>query len=374
MNLCYLTFQTESIHTVRWLGWFRDAGHRVSCLSPAACVPLEIEGVPYYPLTLPGWGRTRLKTVFDWLDARALRRALARLRPDILHVHWLDNLADVAAASRFHPLVLTAWGSDVMGLAPSQRARPGLVRALEAADAVTGDSRSLCDQMVALGANRDRTHEILWGVDPERFRPGPKSDALGQRLGLNGGAVVLSVRKFRPLFNQPSIVRSIPLVRQRFPRTTFVFLACPEPADAEQGDYPGCKALARELAVGEACRWVEGGLPHREMADALRLADICLTVPDRDATSVSLLEAMASGVPSVASDIPANREWICPGESGLLVPPRDPGALATAICHLLESHEASESMGQHARVAALACATQEANMRAMEQICLNLIA
>jgi glycosyltransferase involved in cell wall biosynthesis len=80
-----------------------------------------------------------------------------------------------------------------------------------------------------------------------------------------------------------------------------------------------------------------GTLSSEEIARELRAADVYVSTSKSDSTSVSLLEAMASGAIPVVTDLPANREWITDGENGLIVKERTPRALAAAILQVLES-------------------------------------
>jgi len=276
-------------------------------------------------------------------------------------------MADLAAFSGFHPYVLTAWGSDIMGLPPGG-ARQGLVTALKHADAVTGDSPDLCEAMVRLGAAKERTHLILWGVDTERFSPGPTSEHLVRNLGIAGANVVISLRKFRRIYNQQTVVEAIPRVLAKRPGTVFLFADCPSPENGPWSEYRACRELAEKLGVDHACRWVEGGFDHDGFRDALRAAHVCLTVPSRDATSVSMLESMAVGLPVIATDLPANREWIRHGETGYLVPIGDVDALADAVVDLLADETKRLEIGNAARAVVVERASQEVHMRKMERI------
>ena len=84
---------------------------------------------------------------------------------------------------------------------------------------------------------------------------------------------------------------------------------------------------------------VQGRLGAGALAGELRAADVYVSTSRSDSTSVSLLEAMACGIPPVVTDIPANREWITEGRNGLLVPPGDPVRLAEALRRMIGDRE-----------------------------------
>jgi glycosyltransferase involved in cell wall biosynthesis len=94
-----------------------------------------------------------------------------------------------------------------------------------------------------------------------------------------------------------------------------------------------------ELAatVGIADRLtVLDGIPHAEMADHLRLADVVVSVPETDGTPVTILESLACGIPVVASDVPSVREWLGEFSPELLIPVADQAATTATIRHVLD--------------------------------------
>jgi glycosyltransferase involved in cell wall biosynthesis len=85
------------------------------------------------------------------------------------------------------------------------------------------------------------------------------------------------------------------------------------------------------------------------LPDYYQLADLYLSASRTDGTSISLLEAMASGRPAVVSDIPGNREWIQAGVNGWLFKDGDPEAMAESIKQAIQQREALDEMGAAAR-------------------------
>jgi glycosyltransferase involved in cell wall biosynthesis len=93
--------------------------------------------------------------------------------------------------------------------------------------------------------------------------------------------------------------------------------------------------MISELEIKDSVIWVGPASSEDEIANRIRLATLALSVPSSDSASVSVLEAMACGVPVIASDLPAMREIITNGENGLLVPPGNSSALIQAILELI---------------------------------------
>jgi glycosyltransferase involved in cell wall biosynthesis len=100
--------------------------------------------------------------------------------------------------------------------------------------------------------------------------------------------------------------------------------------------------MIHHLNIDANIRWIGPVEPWEAIAHYLRLAEIMITVASSDSTPVSLLEAMACGIPIIASNLPSIREWIVDGENGLLIPPRDPTLLAQAIVNLLDDPQSCQ--------------------------------
>jgi glycosyltransferase involved in cell wall biosynthesis len=100
--------------------------------------------------------------------------------------------------------------------------------------------------------------------------------------------------------------------------------------------------LITSLNLSGAVRWVGRMEPWERVADIYRLADVVVSVPTSDGTPVSILEALACAIPVITTDLPALHEWLVPGESGLMVPQRDPQALATALLQILTDEKLAD--------------------------------
>src|SRR5207302_9379094 len=112
VRLCFVA-TAGSIHSYRWVKYFAGRGHRVDWISFS---PLAFEPLPevrFHHLTFGDVAGGDAASVLR--GTRAVRRLLHRIEPDLLHAHYVGLNGVVAALTRFHPLVLTAWGSDVLG-------------------------------------------------------------------------------------------------------------------------------------------------------------------------------------------------------------------------------------------------------------------
>lgn len=268
-------------------------------------------------------------------EARAVRAAVRRFRPDAIHVHWLLPQGVVAlAAARGVPTVVTTLGGDVYALRdPFSRALKRAV--LARVDAVTAMTPDMHRRLLDLGAPPERTHVIPVGADVESVRrlaagidPRPGRILFAGRLVEKKGASVL-LEALRRL--PPGLEWSLDVA----------------------GDGPLRASLEAE-AEGLAVRFL-GRRTRAELARDMAGAAVVVvpSVPaasgDQDGLPVVLMEAMSLGRCAIGSRIPGLADAIEDGVSGLLAAPGDPGALAGALERALADPALCERLGEAAR-------------------------
>lgn len=364
MKILYVS-DPDSPYTRRWLNWFAIHGHTVLL---AADNPVRVEwaDINIYPFA----DRFNISILKYLVWSYSLRRLIAQLKPDILHAHRVSSAGWVAAFSNFHPLVVTPWGSDLYLHPDRSLLAKWLAKfVLKKADLITADSMDLCIQAIRFGANPLHTHVIQWGVDLHAFTPGTKSLALIDQLKISTGPIILIPRAVKPLYNLDVIAETIPIIREHFPGVIYLF----RDYNTDQGYKISIENLISKLKADKSVRWLERVEPWKKNADVYRLADLVISIASSDGTPGSVLEAFACGIPVIASDLPSLREWIEDGKNGLLVPPREPQALASAILNLLKQ----PAMMERFRSANLSLVRQRADheieMHKMENLYQELI-
>lgn len=315
MTICFLA-SALSVHTQRWAAYFSGRGHSVHLIS---FHPVSIRGVQVYPLFLL-WP---IKEVTYLLALPKVKWLVQKIRPDILHAHYASSYGFLGALTGYHPLVTSAWGSDVLlGPKESRLARWVVQFALERAALVTSMAHHMTRTLIELGVPRDKILTLPFGADTTIFHP--QLPEPGQRA-----IDIICTRNFEPIYNLELLIRALRWVIARRPETECVLV----------GDGPlrtELKRLAQELGVESNVKWV-GRVPLPEVAEWLRRAKVFVTPALSDGNNVSLNEAMACGCFPIASDIPANREWLVDGETGFIVPGDRPEVLAERILQAFDS-------------------------------------
>jgi len=195
MKILYVS-DAASVHTRRWAQAFRDAGAQVHV---ASLRPAQIDGVTVH--VLPTFGLGKLGYL---LCVPVLRSLAQRLRPDVVHAQYVTSYGFLAAAAGLAPLVVTAWGTDVLISPRHSRAARWLAgRALRAADRVTTVAEHMNGAVIALGAAPDKVLALPFGVDTELFRLPESARAEPPPLR------VISTRNFGPVYSVSTVIDAV---------------------------------------------------------------------------------------------------------------------------------------------------------------------
>jgi glycosyltransferase involved in cell wall biosynthesis len=310
---------------------------------------------------IPTW-RIHVDAARAGSKARALLRmlwGLLRIVPgvDIVHVHGVSrkNIPVIAVGKLFRrPVVLSlhTGGFDE----PDAVARQGWLAswAFNAASRYLSVSPHLVAACVAAGVPPEKIRHVPNGVDLERFHPPASDDERGelrQALGLDRRRPVILFVGFFSREKQPHVLLDAWLRLSRDPSSasTLLFVGATRSAYFEVDDSLArdMRARADREGVGDRLIFVE---PTHRVEEYYRAADVFVLPSSREGLPVALLEAMASGLPCIASRLPGATDVIIDdGCTGILVPPGDTAAIADAIQQLLRDRAKAAAMGAAAR-------------------------
>jgi glycosyltransferase involved in cell wall biosynthesis len=247
-----------------------------------------------------------------------------------------------------------------------QRLQRGVCRL---AHRVLTNAEAIKQRLIAAGYRRDAIAVIRNGVDPVPADEPPAGGTLRDELGMPADAPIIA------MVSRLNRVRGIDFkgVEYFLEAAALVASRCPDARFLVLGDGP-----SRDAFVGDARR---RGLAGRVLFAGFRkhvtrgLREVTLSVLPSlsEGLSNALLESMAAGVPIVATRVGGNPELVVDGVTGLLVPPRDAGALAAAMCLLLENPALARRFGEAARQRALHHFSIERMVQETEDLYLSLL-
>jgi D-inositol-3-phosphate glycosyltransferase len=223
-------------------------------------------------------------------------------------------------------------------------------RVVDEADAVIAECPQDRDDLIEYyGARRNRLRLIPCGVDTERFRPVPRIRARAA-LGIpNDDFVVLQLGRLVPRKGIDDVIRAVARLRhQHLTDVRLLVVGGDQPVLDERSspELARLRGIAEQEFVSDLVRFV-----GQRCGDVLRFyysaADVFVTTPWYEPFGMTPLEAMACGIPVIGSSVGGIKYTVLNEETGLLVPPRDPVAIANAIQRLVDSPELRAVMGGH---------------------------
>jgi glycosyltransferase involved in cell wall biosynthesis len=194
-----------SIHTQRWVNYFATKGHEVHLIC-WTLLPGYDESVHIHSLTsLAPKKWTRYVSALLWIFQT--RHLIKEIKPDIVDGHFITSYGFLAACSGFHPLVASAWGSDVLVLPKRNFLLKAITKyALKRADIVTCDAEHVKIALMELGTEPQKINLVYFGTDTDKFKPAQRNRDLQQALGIVDSAAVISLRSLEPIYDIDTLI------------------------------------------------------------------------------------------------------------------------------------------------------------------------
>lgn len=265
---------------------------------------------------------------------RFVEREWRRMPPGVVHSHfWMSGIVAVLAGNHHNIPVVHTYHSlgtvarrhqGTADTSPPQRI--GIERKIgRAATRIIATCADEVDELTRMGVSRDRVSVVPRGVDCEQFRP--EGPSLRRRLPRR----VVSAGRLVPRNGFADLIAAL----RGVPDTELVIAGGPRRDElAADPDASRLRELAERLQVADRVRIV-GRVPRDRMPALLRSADLVACVPWYEPTGSLPLEAMACGVPVLATRVGGLTDTVVDNVTGVLVPPRQPGMLRAAMTSLL---------------------------------------
>jgi len=337
LNILYLS-AAYTTHDRRFLESFVGAGWRVTYL------PLSDKRLDRRPLpagvAIATWGDASDSPVLSLARRQRLGEVIAQSAPDVVIAGPVQSAAALAALAGAQPLITVSWGSDVLVDADKTARDRFLTRfALGNSAGVFGDClavRHAVHRHSSIGD--DRIVTFPWGIDLDSFSPGEPKISVRRDLGWTDNEVAISTRSFEPVYAIDVLIRAFAAVYQQRPSARLLLIG----SGSLDADIRG---LIEELGIDTVVH-APGRIAYELLPDYFRSADLYVSSALSDGTSISLVEAMACGLPVVVSDSFGNLEWVRQGVNGALARPGDPESLAAAMLPLLANRDVAGSMAK----------------------------
>jgi len=224
-----------------------------------------------------------------------------------------------------------SWGSDLLRDANRNILYQWITRyTLRHSRVLAGDCAAVRDKAVSFGFPAERVFTFPWGIDLRRFVPvpgGSQSDpaawALRSRLGWQDKVVALSLRSWEPVYGIDVLLDGFARAARQNPDLRLLL-----PGGGSQVGL--VHQLIHRNDLGDRVH-LAGQINQNDLPAVYHASDLYVSASRSDGSSVSLMEALGSGLPVLVSDIPGNLEWIESGRQGWLFKDGDAEALAQGL-------------------------------------------
>jgi teichuronic acid biosynthesis glycosyltransferase TuaC len=251
---------------------------------------------------------------------RELGRIVREFRPDVIHAPWLHPEGSAAAllgAEHGIPVVAQGIGNDANHYLHLYGGRELVIRDLQRASVLLFNCQSTRRMAAQAGLTHPRVEVIYHGVDVDKF-------TLPETPPRNAVKRIITVAQLIPRKNHQLLLRAYAQLPPDVRRGATLEFVGGGPIQ------PQLERLAAELGIGDRVRFA-GRISHEEMIRDLQQSDLFCLPTHSEGMPVATIEAMACGLPVVASNVDGIPESVVEGVSGMLVPPADAGALAAAL-------------------------------------------
>ncbi len=297
-----------------------------------------IDGIPVHRLAIPG--PMPVASLVFTLGGLA---ALSRIRPDVIHAHELLSPTTTGVGAKIlfgTPLVAKVLGGGAMGDISKLKRNPisaiRLNTILKKVDRFITISREIACELNQAGIPEQKLISIPNGVDTDRFRPvnDEEKRKLEKALHLPEGIRCIYTGRLEEEKNVAWLASIWGEIRSKHPQASLLAIGAGSEEENIRQDAPQGVFLLGEKS---------------DVRPYLQSSDIFILPSKREGLSNALLEALACGLPAIATDVGGNRELIEDGVNGLLIPSNDSGRMVSVVNQLLDDTAARKRMGLKAR-------------------------
>lgn len=335
----------DSTHTRKWVSALYSRGFQIVLFSLSefdTAFYQEMTGLKFYNA---GFNRPlhtykgKLRKVWNFLSVSRLKHIIADERPDILHAHYASSYGLLGAMCKYHPFVISVWGSDVYEFPRSSFiARRILHYSLSKADVLLSTSKAMAHETLLYSNKKKQIEVTPFGTDTAVFFPSPFKSMFDK-----GDLVVGTVKSLEKVYGLEFLIRAFASVVNNNSQLSLKLLMV---------GGGSCRAeledLALRLGISGKVKFT-GYVDHSKLPEYFNNIDIFVVPSLRESFGVSVLEASSCGVPVIASNTGGLPEVVEAGKSGILVNPADETALANAIDLLVKNPEIRTKMGNFGR-------------------------
>lgn len=290
-----------------------------------------------------------------------LLKTIQQIKPHLIHAGPIQRSALLTAISGFRPLITMSWGYDLIQDAKQNKWWDWATRfTLRNSDWLIGDCNAIRRLAISYGMPDEQITTFPWGVNLKHFSP-----QIAQTKEKNPDLVVeqeskqqqpftlLSTRNWEPIYGVDTLAKAFVLAAKERPELRLIMLGNGSQANLirkifqDGGFFPKNDFQPNNLQSEKVI--FPGQITYEKLPNYYHSANLYIAATHSDGSSISLLEAMACGLPVLVSNLEGNQEWVIPEKNGWLFPEGDEQAMAEAIVKAVDLRSQLPLMGNESR-------------------------
>ncbi|MGE5810037.1 MAG: glycosyltransferase [Ignavibacteria bacterium] len=274
------------------------------------------------------------------LSLLKIKKLIKEFKPDILHAHYATSYGLLGALSRFHPFVISVWGTDIISFPNASFLHKKLLQLnFKKADKILATSRYLAKE-----TNKFTSKKIEitpFGVNTVQFAPASVKTPFN--IPAEGQIIIGCIKRLEDTYGIDYLIKAFKIVKDKnFDKKLKLLLV------GEGSKLNFYKNLADELSV-EADVFFAGKIPYEKIADYHNMMDIAVYISLYESFGVAVLEASACEKPVIVSNAGGLPEVVENNRTGLIIEPKNIEQTADAIDKLVNDPELRCKMGEEGR-------------------------
>lgn len=270
-----------------------------------------------------------------------LREIINQIKPDIVHAGPIQSCAFISALTGFSTLVSMSWGSDILVDSEKDFLWKWVTEyTLNRTSVFIGDCEAVKEKAIQFGVLDQRIILFPWGIDLSQYQPG-KNLQFRNKLGWTDQFVLLSLRTWEKIYGVDIVAKAFVAASKSEPDLRLILLG-------KGSQETEIKEIFNDAGIMDHV-YLGGVAAQNELPDYYQASDLYISASYSDGSSVSLMEALASGLPVLVSDIPGNQEWINQAENGYLFETGSVEKLTNAILNIVKNKNLLPQIRQEAR-------------------------
>jgi len=299
-------------HDYRFLSSLAETDHQIWYLRLERKTPQREDRAIPEKIIIKNW--KNFKEEFSYKNilsyVRELQKIIKDINPDIIHAGPVQSCAFIASLTGFRPLVTMSWGSDMLVDSQKNSVMKWVTKfSLNRSSLLLGDCNAVLEKAQEFGFQSSNFVQFPWGIDLNQFTPS-NTESMRERRGWEKNFIILSLRSWEPIYGVDVLVNAFSLAAKEQPDLRLFLLG-----NGSQASI--IRTLIEKAGISEKV-FFGGQVSQKDLPNYYQSSDLYISASHSDGSSVSLMEALGCGLPSLVSDIPGNKEWIIPEENGWL--------------------------------------------------------